>query len=67
MSLLISQVSSSMPHLMFTFLMAVAVAAIAAFLGKRSLRKRLAHAGYLVACSVASVVAGSWVMYFIHG
>jgi len=58
---------SAMPHLALTALLAIAIAGIAALLGKRTRRERAYHAGYLLAGCVAGVVAGSWLMYLIHG
>ena len=58
---------SPLPHPVLTALAAIAIAGIAALLGKRSVRERAYHAGYLFAGCIAGVVAGSWVMYLIHG
>ncbi|HEX4136459.1 MAG TPA: hypothetical protein VHY84_17740 [Bryobacteraceae bacterium] len=59
--------AASMPHLVFTALLAVVFSGLIALLGHRSRRDRLYHAGYLFACCMATVVAGSWFMYFVHG
>jgi hypothetical protein len=54
-------------HPILAVLLAMAVSGIAALLGKRSRRERVYHAGYLFAGCIAGVVAGSWIMYLIHG
>jgi hypothetical protein len=56
-----------MPHLEFTLLLAVLLSVGMAALGKRSPRERLYAAIYVVLCSVAATLAGSWGMYLIHG
>ena len=58
---------SAMPHPVLTALAATTIAGVAALLGKRSRRERAYHAGYLFAGCIGSVVAGSWLMYLIHG
>jgi prepilin signal peptidase PulO-like enzyme (type II secretory pathway) len=58
---------SAAPHPVLTALSAMAIAGVAAFLGKRTRRERVYHAGYLFAGCIASVLAGSWIMYLIHG
>lgn len=50
-----------------TILLALAISAVVATLGRRSLRERLSHACWLFVSCMASVVAGSWIMYLIHG
>jgi hypothetical protein len=57
----------AVPHPVLIALLAMAVSGIAALLGKRSRRERVYHAGYLFAGCIAGVVAGSWIMYLIHG
>jgi hypothetical protein len=57
----------AVPHPVLAALLAMAVSMIAAPLGKRSRGERVYHAGYLFACCTASVLAGSWIMYLIHG
>ncbi len=59
--------SAKMPHLVLTVLFALAISGIVALLGKRSGRDRAYHAGWFFVCSMASVVAGSWIMYLVHG
>jgi len=59
--------TAGVPHLLLTALLALAISGAIALLGHRSARERVYHAGYLFVCCVAGVVAGSWVMYFIHG
>ena len=56
-----------MPHLPFTLLMAVLLSSAMALIGSRSLRERLYVATYLLLCCAVTTVAGSWVMYLIHG
>jgi hypothetical protein len=58
---------AAIPHLVFTALLAAIVAGVIAILGRRTMRERLLHSAWVFACSLASVVAGSWVMYLIHG
>lgn len=55
------------PHPALTFVMAVLISAIVALLGKRTVRERISHAAWFCACSIAAVVAGSWLMFLVHG
>lgn len=55
------------PHLLLTALFALAIALIVALLGKRTRRERLLHAAWFFACCIATVIGGSWLMYFVHG
>lgn len=56
-----------MPHLVFTMLIALLLAAARAALDNRSPRERLnLAAGVFVNCMIA-IVAGGWLMHFIHG
>lgn len=55
------------PHPVLTLLLALVFSGLVALLGRRSGRERVYHAAYLLASCVASVVAGSWIMYLIHG
>jgi len=57
----------AVPHPVLAALLAMAISSIVALLGKRSSRERLYHAGWLFAGCMAGVVAGSWLMYLIHG
>jgi hypothetical protein len=59
--------TAGIPHLILTALLALAISGVIALLGRRSMRERVYHAGYLFVCCMASVVAGSWFMYSIHG
>jgi hypothetical protein len=59
--------TASIPHLILTALLALAISGVIVLLGRRSRRERLYHAVYLFVCCIASVVAGSWFMYFVHG
>jgi hypothetical protein len=63
----ISLVNAYVPHPVLTMLMATLISGVIALLGNRSRRERLYHAGYLLVGCVATVVAGSWIMYLIHG
>ena len=56
-----------MSHLPFTLLLAVLLSVAQALLGRRSLADRLYLATYSFLCCGVAVVAGSWVMYLIHG
>ena len=56
---------SAVPHPVLTALLAMTVAGIVALLGKRSRRERAYHAVWLFGCCIASVVAGSWLMYLV--
>jgi hypothetical protein len=67
MNRIVMLLSAHMPHLVFTALLALIVCALIALLGRRSMRERLYHAGYLFLCCMTTVVAGGWFMYFVHG
>jgi hypothetical protein len=56
-----------MPHLAFTLLTAALLSAAMSFLGSRPLIERLYAAVYIFLSCVAATVAGSWMMYWIHG
>jgi hypothetical protein len=56
-----------MPHLMFTLLVAALLATAMALIGSRTLPERIAAALYQLLCCVVTVLAGSWIMYWIHG
>jgi hypothetical protein len=56
-----------MPHLSFTLLLAILISAATALLGDRPARDRVYHAAYLVLSCVVATLAGSWIMYLIHG
>ena len=56
-----------MSHLVFMMLTALLLAAARAALDNRSPRERLhVAAGLFVNCMIA-IVAGGWLMHFIHG
>jgi hypothetical protein len=59
--------AATIPHLIVTALLAMAISGLIALLGRRSGRERAYHAGYLFVSCMATVVAGSWFMYLIHG
>lgn len=59
--------TSAIPHLVFTALLGLVVSTAVGFLGKRTRRERILHAGWFFGCAMASVIAGSWVMLLIHG
>jgi hypothetical protein len=56
-----------MPHLIYTLLFAILVAAIEALLGERTSRERIYRAVYMLASCMVAVVAGGWVMFLING
>ncbi len=58
---------SPVPHLLFAAILALIVATLIGFLGKRTRRERLLHSAWFFACSIATVIAGSWAMHLIHG
>jgi len=58
---------TGIPHFLFTAALALVVAFVVASLGKRTMRERLLHAVWFCGCSVAAVIAGSWIMFLIHG
>ena len=57
---------TGMPHLLFTALLALIISATVGSLGKRPRRDRLLHSAWFFACSMGSVLAGSWAMFLIH-
>ena len=67
MSRMMVLLAAQMSHLIFTALLAIVISAVIALLGRRTRRERVYHAGYLFVCCMATVVAGSWAMYFVHG
>jgi hypothetical protein len=56
-----------MPHLIYTLLFAILLAAVEALLGKRTARERLYRAAYMFTSCMVAVVAGGWIMFLIHG
>jgi len=58
---------SAIPHPLFAALLALTVAVLIGFLGRRTRRERLLHSAWFFTCSIATVIAGSWVMHLIHG
>jgi hypothetical protein len=67
MSEAIALMNAMVPHLIVVVVLALLLSGAIALLSKRHARGRMYHAGYLFVCCVASVVAGSWIMYLIHG
>ena len=65
--IMLASAAFQVPHLVLTALMATVIAVVIALLGHRSGRERAYHAGYVFISCMASVVAGSWFMYLIHG
>jgi hypothetical protein len=59
--------TATVPHLILTALLAIVISGVIALLGRRTARERVYHAGYLFVCCMATVVAGSWLMYLVHG
>ncbi len=53
---------AAIPHFAFAALLA-----LVGLLGKRTRRERLLHAAWFFMCCMASVIAGSWLMFLIHG
>lgn len=56
-----------MPHFTFTLLAATFLSTGIAFSENRPTREAVYRAVYLLACSMATIVAGSWLMRAIHG
>jgi hypothetical protein len=56
-----------MPHLAWTLLLATLIALATALPGDGSLRERVCRAAYTFLSSMTAVIAGGWLMYFIHG
>lgn len=55
-----------MPHLIYTLLFAILIAAVEAFLGKRTSRERLYRAAYMFVSCMVAIVAGGWIMFLTH-
>jgi len=55
------------PHLTFTLLLAVLISAATALPGDRAARQRLGAAAYTFLSCTLTVLAGGWLMYWIHG
>jgi len=58
---------TAIPHLLFAAVLALIVAGLMALLGQRTIPERLLHSAWFFGCSLATVIAGSWAMYLIHG
>ena len=58
---------AAIPHLLFAAVLALAVSAVLGLLGKRTRRERILHSVWFFMCSMVSLIAGSWVMFLIHG
>ena len=58
---------TGMPHPLRVVMAAVVLSILAALLGRRTIRQRLAYSTYLLVTSIGVVIAGSWVMHFMHG
>lgn len=56
-----------MPHLAFTLLAAALVAAAIGLSENRPPSERAYRTVYLFLCSIAIVIAGSWIMHAVHG
>jgi hypothetical protein len=54
-------------HLLWTLLLTVLLSAATAMTGDRPTRDRACAAAYTFLSCTFIVVAGSWVMYWIHG
>lgn len=55
-----------MSHFTFTLLFAALVSGAEALPRPGTARDRLHRAGYIFACSVATVLAAGWIMFLIH-
>jgi hypothetical protein len=51
-----------MPHLLYTILFAILISGAAGLPGKR-----FSHAAYVFFSCMATVIAGSWIMFVVHG
>jgi hypothetical protein len=56
-----------MTHLPYTLLLALLIAAAMALVGDRRGRERLYLGIYWFCSAMASVVAGAWIMHWVHG
>ena len=56
-----------MSHLAYTLLMGMLFSAVMALLGNRRVRERLYVGLYVFLACVLTTVAGSWLMFLIHG
>jgi hypothetical protein len=56
-----------MPHLFYTLSAAVLISVVTAMLGRRPFGERVNAALYLVLFCAVTTLAGSWLMYWIHG
>jgi hypothetical protein len=56
-----------MPHLAWTLLLAVFISLATALPGEAAPRVRLCRAAYTFFSSMTAVIAGGWLMHFIHG
>jgi hypothetical protein len=58
---------AAIPHLLFAAVLALIFSASVGLFGKRTIRERLLHSAWFFMCSLATLIAGSWAMYLIHG
>ena len=56
-----------MSHIAFTVFLAVLLAAALAFIGDRTGRERVYLGVYWFCSTMATVVAGAWLMHWVHG
>jgi hypothetical protein len=56
-----------MSHLNYTFLFAAVLSGAIGLSGKRNATAHLYHTGYVFLSCILSVVAGGWIMFWIHG
>lgn len=56
-----------MSHLSLTLLLAILISLATAIPGNRGGRERVYRAAYTFLCCTLTVIAGGWLMYFIHG
>jgi hypothetical protein len=56
-----------LPHLVLTVLLAAVLGVVGALLERRGRRNRVYYAIWIFSTWTAVVIAGSWVMFLIHG
>jgi len=56
-----------MTHLAFTVFFAMLLAAAMALVGRRAGRECVYLGVYWFCCALATVVAGAWIMHWLHG
>ena len=56
-----------MTHLMYTLFLAILLASAMALVGQRGGRERVYLGIYWFCSAMATVVAGAWIMHWVHG